>query len=103
MSSILAKMLKFTRFAKSLGYDVSIANKSTGSIYVDFCLTGCHDIEFKFRFSDHYLSQNNYIPAGVICERTDLDTCIGDLEFYHQHYQLLDEYEKYELWQNRKA
>ena len=100
---MLIKILKFKRFAKSLGYDVSIANKSTGSVYVDFCKIGSQNIEFKFRFSDHWLNENNYIPAGVICERSDLNTCIADLEFYHQHYQLLDEYEKSELWQNRKV
>lgn len=92
---------RFIRVANFYGYDVSIQNKHEGSCYVAFCYKGKDLIEFIFRFSDHFLSKNNQIPAGVINEFTNLKYCIRDIQFYHKYYKLMTKSEREELWTSR--
>jgi hypothetical protein len=91
---------RFVRVAKFYGYEISISNRSdSGSCYVDFCKN--KQINFKFRFSSHFLSTRNQIPAGVINDYTNLKYCIRDIQHYDKVFKKMTKNEIDELWINR--
>lgn len=92
---------RFIRICKFYGYDLHIIEKHVGSCYIGFSYIGKTSLLFIFRFSDHFLSENNQTPAGVICDYTNLSYCINDIKFYHRYYNVMKIDEIDELWTNR--
>lgn len=106
------KIRKFIRISNLLGYIPIICEKHEGSCYVGFVnhhnnsqmiSNGSILVDFIFRFSDHELKPWNQIPAGVICERTTLNSSIMDIIFYSKLFNNMTTDEKMILWTNRFA